>query len=464
MDLERVIAALAPTDVVNRAPVEVRELAYDARDVAPGSLFFCVPGTRADGHEFAPAAVAAGAAALVVERVVEAGVPQLVVPRVRGAMATFPAEFFGRPSHDLDIAAITGTAGKTTTAYLLHGVLAAAGRSPGLLGNIERVVGHERLPARLNTPEAIDLQRLLRQMVAAGNRACVMEATSEASAQGRLEGTRFAVLAFTNLSQDHLNFHGTMDDYFEAKRRLFAQAERAVVNVDDSWGRRLSLELPHAVTFGFAEDAEVRPDALDGIDLKLPGRFNVENALAAVAAARVLGVAEDAIASGIASVQGVPGRVERVDEGQPFTVIVDYAHKPGALESVLRVARELTEESVLLVVGAGGDRDRGKRPEMGRIACELADAVVLTSDNPRTEDPMAIIEELISGCGSTSNVNVYPDRREAIEWALRSALPGDVVVIAGKGHEQGQEASGVTVPFDDREVARELLRALVNAA
>lgn len=462
MDLERVIAALAPTDVVNRAPVEVRSLAYDMRDVEAGALFFCYAGAAVDRHHLAGEAVERGAVALVVERPLPHPVPQVLVGDARRSMGAVAAELFGHPSRELDVAAITGTAGKTTTAYLLHAILDAAGRRPGLLGNIERRVGDERLPAGLNTPEAVDLQRLFREMVQAGNRSCVMEATSEASAQGRLEGTRFAALAFTNLSQEHLNFHGTMGAYFDAKRRLYAQAGYAVVNIGDEWGRRLAEELPHAVTFGHAPDAEVRPVVLDDVDFKLRGRFNVENALAAVATARVLGVDDATIARGLESVRGVPGRLEEIEEGQPFTVLVDYAHKPAALEGVLRVARDLTQESVLVVFGAGGDRDRGKRPEMGRIASELADQVVLTSDNPRSEDPIAIIKEIISGCSTTSNVNVYPDRREAINWALRFALPGDVVVIAGKGHEQGQEAHGEKIPFDDREVARDLLRALVS--
>ncbi len=307
----------------------------------------------------------------------------------------------------------------------------------------------------LNTPEAIDLQRLLREMVEAGNRSCVLEATSIASAKGRLDGIRFAALVFTNLSQDHLDFHGTMDDYFEAKRALFDRADRAAVNVGDPWGRRLASELPHDVlTFGAG--GELGPEALAGIDLRLRGGFNVENALAAAAAARLLGVEDDAVAAGLAAVEGVPGRFETVDEGQPFAVIVDYAHKPGALEHVLQAARGLAEGRVICVFGCGGDRDRGKRPQMGRIAAELADRAILTSDNPRSEDPLAIIEEVLAGA---PDLEVEPDRRAAIELALAGAREGDVVLIAGKGHEQGQEVAGVVHPFDDREVAREALRA-----
>jgi UDP-N-acetylmuramoyl-L-alanyl-D-glutamate--2,6-diaminopimelate ligase len=359
MELGRFTDALAPTEVLAFSPVDVTDHAYDARAVTAGTLFFCVPGSRADGHDLAPAVAAAGAAALVVERPLDLPLPQLVVPSVRRAMGPAAALFFGDPSAELDVAAVTGTAGKTTTTFLLREILAAAGRRAGLVGSIERRVGGERRPVALNTPEAIDLQRLLREMADAGDDSCVLEATSIASTQGRLEGVRFAVLVFTNLTQDHLDFHGTMDEYFAAKRRLFAQAARAAVNVGDEWGRRLAAELPEALTFGFAADAELRPEHLAGSGLRLRGRFNVENALAAAAAARLLGVGDEAIAAGLARVDGVPGRFEPVDEGQPFTVIVDYAHKPDALENVLRTARELSDGRLICVFGCGGDRDRG---------------------------------------------------------------------------------------------------------
>src|SRR4051794_7361040 len=455
MDLGRFTEALAPAEVVAFAPVDVTELAYDAQQVRPGSLFFCVPGARVDGHDLAPQALAAGAVALVCERRLDLPAPQLVVPRVRDAMGPAASLFYGDPSAELPVTGITGTSGKTTTSYLLWEILERAGRSPGLVGSIERRVGAERRPVALNTPEAIDLQRLLREMLDAGNRSCVIEATSIASAQGRLAGLRFAALVFTNLSQDHLDFHGTMDEYFAAKRRLFDQADRAAVNVGDPWGRRLAAELPDALTFGFADDAELRPEHLDGIDLKLRGRFNVENALAAAAAARLLGVDDSAVAAGLERVPGVPGRFESVDEGQPFAGIVDYAPKPGALENGLRPARELADGSLICVFGAGGDRDRGKRPQMGRLAYELADRAILTSDNPRSEDPGAIIEEVLAGA---PQLEVEPDRAAAIATAIGAARAGDIVLIAGKGHEQGQEVAGVVQPFDDREVAREALR------
>jgi UDP-N-acetylmuramoyl-L-alanyl-D-glutamate--2,6-diaminopimelate ligase len=449
MQLERLIAALAPTDVVGGAAVEIRELAYDARAVPRDSLFFCIPGAAADGHDFAADAVRAGATALVVERPVPVTVPQLVVPKVRDAMPRAAVTFFGDPTSELDVLAVTGTNGKTTTAYLLWSILAAAGRRPALLTNVERRIGDEVREVGLNTPEAIDLQRLFREMLTAGNDTCVMEATSMASAMGRLDGTRFAVLVFTNLTQDHLDFHGTMEDYFESKRRLFAQAERAVANVADEFGARIAAEVPDTIAFDPA-------GGLGDVHLKLGGAFNVANANAAAAAARAFGVDEAAIRQGIEAVERVPGRFDAIDEGQPFTVLVDYAHTPGALETVLQAARELARGRVICVFGAGGDRDRAKRPLMGQVVNGLADVVLVTSDNPRSEDPAEIAAEVVDGL----DLEIELDRRRAIERALDAAREGDVVVIAGKGHEHGQEIAGRKIPFDDAEVAREALRRL----
>jgi UDP-N-acetylmuramoyl-L-alanyl-D-glutamate--2,6-diaminopimelate ligase len=484
--LERVIAALAPPDVVGRADGEVTDLAYDASQVKPGSLFFCVPGERADGHEFAPQAVASGAVALVVERPLDLAVPQLVVADSRVAMAVVADEFFGRPTEELRVVGATGTNGKTTTAYLLASILEAAGLRPGLLGTVEMRVGAESRPAARTTAEAIDLQRSFRAMLSAGDRSCAMEATSHGSELHRLDRVRFAALVFTNLTQDHLDFHGTLERYFQAKRRLFVEGEPvpAAVNVDDEHGRALAAELrgldrAPVLTFGFASDAEVRPEELElsrsgaifraaGIALqtRLLGRFNVENVLGAVAAGRLLGLSDEAIARGVAEVTGVPGRFEPVDEGQPFTVVVDYAHTPDSLENVLRTARGLADGRLVCVFGCGGDRDRGKRPQMGRIASELSDLAIVTSDNPRSEDPAAIVADIVAGVTDFATdccldgVEVELDRGAAIGRAIELARPGDVIVIAGKGHEQGQEAGGRTIPFDDRLVAREALRAL----
>jgi UDP-N-acetylmuramoyl-L-alanyl-D-glutamate--2,6-diaminopimelate ligase len=474
MQIDSLIAALAPSDVVGRASVEIADLAYDAEAVEPGSLFFCVPGTRADGHDFAPGAVERGAVALVVERTLELPVPQLVVPSARAAMPVAADEFFGRPTEQLQVAGVTGTNGKTTTAFLLYAILAAAGRRPGLLGTIESRVGGERRPAIRTTPEAIDLQRAFREMLDGGDRSAAVEATSHGSALGRLDRVRFSALVFTNLTQDHLDFHGTLDAYFDAKRRLFTEARPpAAVNVGDEHGRRLAEELrghQPLLTFGLTDDAEIRADDLElgprgarfragGVELetRLRGRFNVENILGALAGARLLGIEEDAIAYGVKELRGVPGRFEAVDEGQPFAVLVDYAHTPDSLENILRTARDLAPGRVICVFGCGGDRDRGKRPLMGRIGTELADLAIVTSDNPRSEEPEAIIAEILSGAGEAE---VEPDRREAIARAVETAEEGDVVVIAGKGHEQGQQFADHTIPFDDREVAREALRRL----
>jgi UDP-N-acetylmuramoyl-L-alanyl-D-glutamate--2,6-diaminopimelate ligase len=479
MDLALLIDALAPVEVVGRAPVDVTDLVYDAGDAGPGSLYFCVPGSRADGHDFAPEAVANGAVALVVQRPLELPVPQLVVEDARRAMPVAADEFFGRPTEQLEVAGVTGTNGKTTTAFLLYAILAAAGRRPGLLGTIESRVGGERRPAIRTTPEAIDLQRTFREMLDAGDRSAAVEATSHGSELGRLDRVRFSALVFTNLTQDHLDFHGTLERYFDAKRRLFTEARPpAAVNVGDEHGRRLAEELRgrnELLTFGLVDDAELRPEVLDlgprgarfraaGIELetRLRGRFNVENVLGAVAAARLLGIDDDAIAYGVGELRGVPGRFEAVDEGQPFAVLVDYAHTPDSLENVLRTARDLAQNHVICVFGCGGDRDRGKRPLMGRIATELADLAIVTSDNPRSEEPEAIIAEILEGAGSEAEVE--PDRREAIAQAIARAGEGDVVVIAGKGHEQGQQFADSTIPFDDREVAREALRRLGAAA
>jgi UDP-N-acetylmuramoyl-L-alanyl-D-glutamate--2,6-diaminopimelate ligase len=475
VELEGLIRALAPSEVLGRRPVEVTDLAYDTRSVTSGALFFCVPGNRVDGHDLAWEAVERGATALVVERTLEVSVPQLVVPDVRGAMAIAADVFFGEATKELEVAGATGTNGKTTTTFLLRSILDAAGRHPGLVGTVEWVVGGRRRPAPFTTPEAIDLQRLFREMLDSGDRSAAVEASSHGAVLHRLDRVRFDVLVFTNLSPEHLDLHGTMEDYFQGKRLLFtgAQPPPAAVNAGNEWGRRLAADLADAhraplVTFALEGPADVRPEELRvdrggsrfraaGIDLetRLRGRFNVENVLGAVAAALLLDVDEDAIAEGVARMDTVPGRFEVVDEGQPFTVVVDYSHTPDSLETALRAARDIAEGRVIVVFGAGGDRDRRKRPLMGRVAADNADLVLITSDNPRSEDPLAIIQDVLQGTGVDVEIDV--DRRSAIRRALDLAEAGDVVLVAGKGHEQGQEAGGVVRPFDDCAVVRELL-------
>jgi UDP-N-acetylmuramoyl-L-alanyl-D-glutamate--2,6-diaminopimelate ligase len=464
--------------------VAITEIAYDSRRATPGCLFACIPGLSADGHAFAGEAVAAGAAALLVERELPLAVPQLLVADARRAMGLAADALFGHPTRELAVAGVTGTNGKTTTAFLLYAVLAAAGRRPALLGTVEQRVGGERRPAPRTTPESADLQRTFREMLDAGERSCAMEASSHASALARLVGTRFRALAFTNLTQDHLDFHETLEEYYEAKRRLFVEPDvdghrpPAAVNLGSPAGRRLAAELrglgSELATFGIADDADVRPDGLEltaagttfraaGVPITsaLRGRFNVENVLAAVAVARLLDLPDEAIATGVRHVRGVPGRFEPVEAGQPFTVIVDYAHTPDALETVLATARGICAGRLVCVFGCGGDRDRGKRPLMGAVASALADRVIVTSDNPRSEDPERIVAEILSG--AKGKVEVEIDRRAAIDLAVRDAVAGDVVVVAGKGHEQGQEQAGAMTPFDDREVVAEAIRGLGTA-
>jgi UDP-N-acetylmuramoyl-L-alanyl-D-glutamate--2,6-diaminopimelate ligase len=474
--------------------VEISDLAYDSQRVGPGTLFFCVRGMAADGHDFAPVAVERGAAALVVERKLDLTVPQMMVPDARAAMGPLAVRFWDDPTAELKVAGITGTNGKTTTAFLLRQILEAAGRQTGLLGTVKRVVGGREEEVVRTTPEAIDLQATFRRMLDGGDEACVMEVSSHALALGRSEGISYDVRAFTNLTQDHLDFHSDMEDYFAAKRMLFDLREEdaaawgtAVVNADDEYGRRLIDELrgrgsalttfsPTAADADFrAEDVEfdagsarfrcLAPDGEARVEMPLPGHFNVENALAALASASALGVGIEAGAAALLGAERVPGRFEPVDEGQPFAVLVDYAHTPDSLENVLRAARRVTEGRVICVFGCGGDRDREKRPVMGAIGSELSDVCVVTSDNPRSEDPEAIIADILAGVPGRDAVEVEPDRRAAIALALGEAGAGDTVVIAGKGHEQGQEFdNGRKIPFDDREVATEELRRLMATA
>jgi UDP-N-acetylmuramoyl-L-alanyl-D-glutamate--2,6-diaminopimelate ligase len=457
--------------------VEITGLAYDNRAVAPGTLFFCVPGFTRDGHDFAPDAVARGAAALVVARPLGLGVPEVLVDDVRAAMARAAAAFQGDPTARLPVVGVTGTSGKTTTTFLVRHLLDAVGCPCGLLGTVTSVVAGEERPVVRTTPEAIDLQHVFRAMLDGGDCACAMEVSSHALELRRVDGIHFAVAAFTNLSQDHLDFHPSMEEYFLAKRRLFEEFDvgTAIVCVDDEWGRRLAASLPDAVTVAVAGDADwsagdlrVTPGgtafSVRGRELvlPLPGRFNVANALIALAAGSTLGHPLDAMAEALGRVEPVPGRVQAVDEGQGFAVLVDYSHKPGALENVLMAARDLADGRVIAVFGAGGDRDRGKRPLMGEVAARLADIAIVTSDNPRSEDPEAIIDEILAGVPAGSAVERHVDRRAAIERAVGLAERGDVVVIAGKGHERGQEfAGGRKEPFDDVVVAREALRGVL---
>src|SRR3954449_1930084 len=465
--------------------VVVTRLTFDNRLVEPGTLFFCVPGFTRDGHDFAPDAVARGAAALVVQRPLGLGVPEVLVPDVRAAMAVAASRFYGDPTLRLRVAGITGTNGKTTTAFLTRALLEASGVRCGLLGTVKSVVGGVEHPVVRTTPEAFDLQRTFAEMLSAGDEACAMEISSHALQLRRADAVHVAAAVFTNLSQDHLDFHGTMEEYFQAKRLLFASSltETRIANGDDHYGRRLVEEFPGTLTFAIETEADyqavdvrtdgtgcdfvaVTPDGSFPARVPLPGRFNVLNALGAWAAARALGAPAAALPAALAVAATAPGRFQPVEAGQPFAVVVDYAHKPDALEQVLLAAREMASGRLIVVVGAGGDRDRGKRPIMGEIAARIADVALITSDNPRSEPPEAIIDEIVAGIPPNPHAEVErdADRRVSIVRAIELARPGDVVVIAGKGHEQGQEfENGRKEPFDDSAVAREAIAARVPA-
>ena len=464
------------------ADVEVGAVVIDHREVVEGALFACIAGTRHDGHDHAVEAVRNGAVACLVERSVAVAVPQVRVPSVRAAVGPVAARLVGDPSRRMTVVGITGTNGKTTTSALVEAIAAAAGRRTGVLGTVEtRFAGISEVSTH-TTPEAPALQGTLARMQSAGVEVVAMEVSSHALAQYRVDGTRFAAVAFTNLGHDHLDFHGTTDAYLAAKERLIRPAftDRAAVNLDDPRGAGVAERAAAAGltvrTFGRTPSAEVRAEECttgpDGseftlvtpsfrarVRIGLAGAFNVANALAAAAVADLLGVPADAVVAGLAEARGVPGRMERVDGGRPCPVFVDYAHTPDALEAVLVSARTLVRGSgrVIVVFGCGGDRDRGKRPEMGSVAARRADVVFVTADNPRSERAEVIAAEILAGIPAVVPTTVETDRRRAIRAALAEARPGDVVVIAGKGHETGQTVAGVTRPFDDRAEVRAAL-------
>ena len=473
MRLDQIAGRLEGAKIEGDPSTEVAGLAYDSRKVEPGWLYFCVPGTVTDGHGFAPDAVAAGASVLVVDRELGLGVTEVEVPAVRAAMAPVAAAFEGYPTASLTVAGITGTNGKTTTAFLLRDLLEGAGKQTGLIGTVRQVVGGADEEVERTTPESVDLQATFRRMLEAGDAACVMEVSSHALDQHRADAIEFDLAIFTNLTQDHLDYHGDMESYFLAKRRLFElEPGVALVNADDPYGRRLAAEFGAKTFSTGSRDADfqarevefdrtgsrfiaVTPAGELPVEVPLPGAFNVSNALAALAGAISLGIDPDLAASALAGASAVPGRLEPVDEGQDFTVLVDYAHTPDSVANALEAARELTANRLITVIGAGGDRDRSKRPLMGEAAGSLSDLTVVTSDNPRSEPPERIVGEVAAGVPEGAGLVVEVDRDRAIGIAIEGAGPGDTVVIAGKGHEQGQEfEDGRKIPFDDREVAR----------
>lgn len=456
MRLDRLARQVPGAEVSGDASAEILSIAHDLRDVRPGTLFCCVVGSRVDGHDLASEAVDSGAVAVAVQRPVEVEVPQLSVADTRAAMGPLAAELYDHPSRRLKVCGVTGTNGKTTTVALLEVILEAAGLSSLTIGSLSP---HE--PGRPpNTPEAPELQKMLAEAADAGTQAVAMEVSSIGIAQHRVDGTRFAVGVFTNLTQDHLEFHGDMESYYLAKRELFTEEriDAAVVNRDDPYGARLLSELEGSPFPVIAFSVQDR-----AIPIQLPGVYNQSNAQAALAAALVLGIDRDLAVDALASVERVPGRMERVDAGQPFSALVDYAHTPDALANSLSAARELAAGGrVIVVFGCGGDRDHAKRPLMGEVATRLADHAVLTSDNPRSEDPEAILAEVRVGA-DPAKLHVDSDRREAIRAAVRLAGPSDVVLVAGKGHETGQEAGGKVVPFDDRHELAEAIRHAASA-
>jgi UDP-N-acetylmuramoyl-L-alanyl-D-glutamate--2,6-diaminopimelate ligase len=489
LPVSELLAALGESTTLGTLPAAVTGIADDSRKVEAGDGFVAVPGLRQDARRFVPEAVRRGATLVITEAPAlgDAAVGQILVPSARLALARAAAAYYAHPSRHMSLVGVTGTNGKTTTSYLVEALLRAQGRKTGVIGTIQYRLGERSLPAGQTTPDALQLQSMLASMYADGVRGVAMEVSSHALALARVDELTFDVAVFTNLTQDHLDFHGTLDEYRRAKRRLFELLARsakrtrtAVINVDDPSGPEMVRDLPlTVVTFGLGAGAAVRAtewtSSLDGIrltaqtprgqvtlDSALIGEHNVMNLLGAIGVGLALGLESSAIARALAHVRAVPGRFEQVQAGQPFLVVVDYAHTPDALERVLTTARKLTRGRLGVVFGCGGDRDRGKRPIMGEIAARLADRVWATSDNPRSESPEAILDEVMVGvrrAGGEARTVRLADRGDALGDALGWAVAGDTVVIAGKGHETYQIVGTNILPFDDRAMARELLAA-----
>jgi len=484
MRLEKLLEGLKVLRTEGDLTISVEGIAHDSRRVKPGDLFVALRGTKEDGHRFVPDALKAGASALLLEEPLPwaVPVPWVVVPDAREALALVAARFFGEPSRELTIIGITGTNGKTTTSYLLEAILKEAGAEVGVIGTVNYRWGNRMLPALNTTPSPCELQRILREMASHGVTHVVMEVSSHALVQRRVKACHLDVGIFTNLSPEHLDYHGTMEEYLAAKALLFnevlkesAKEPWAIYNRDDRWVRKAAEEVNGLKKMDYGTEGTIRPlrwrTDLEGIEAvidtprgilevssSLIGPFNLENIMAAVASALALGVSSDAIVLGIEKVRGIPGRMERV--GRRPAVFVDYAHTPDALEKVLSGIKPLVRGRLIVVFGCGGERDRSKRPLMGQVASKLASRVVVTSDNPRGEDPLKIIEEIRKGLEPGTDHLIIPDRREAIRKAIEEAKPEDVVVIAGKGHENYQIVGEQRLPFDDRFEARRVLEEL----
>jgi UDP-N-acetylmuramoyl-L-alanyl-D-glutamate--2,6-diaminopimelate ligase len=488
MKLADIVKIFKPLAVVGPLDQEITGIAYDSRRVMPGHMFVAMRGERTDGHRFVEAAIERGAAAIVLERDASFNprATRIKVSDARWSMAQASAQFYNHPSQQLKVIGVTGTNGKTTTAFMVKAIMEAAGVSCGLLGTVQYQIGERVIPASRTTPESVDIQDMMSQMLRAGCGGVSMEVSSHAIDQLRVEQVDFDVAIFTNLSQDHLDYHGTMEEYFEAKTRLFSalgtvrKAGRAVVNADNAYGCELIERLGGdraVVSYGVSSAAVIRaedvrvstegsffvvhtPQGSIPMSLPLIGRYNVSNALAAISAAQIIGIDLPTIEAALARLHPVPGRVEQVDVPEDFQVFVDYAHTADALRNVLATIAELARGRVIVVFGCGGDRDKGKRKAMGQAACDLADFSIITTDNPRTEDPQEIVKQIEEGFTTTSGSRhqVIGDRREAIERALDIARPGDAVVIAGKGHETYQEFADTVVPFSDRQVVEDYFR------
>lgn len=495
MRLRDLTDLLITARLVGDGETEFSGIEKDSRLVLPGQLFLCVPGLTVDGHAYAEEAVCKGAAAIVTERLLELDVPQLIVKDSRLATAIIADYVYAHPSEHIKLIGVTGTNGKTTTTYLIEKILNDRGLRAGVIGTIEWRYGGKSFPMKGTTPDAHELQRQLGEMRDEGVRYCAMEVSSHALEQGRVKGCRFRTAIFTNLTQDHLDYHGTMEQYAGAKGLFFSRLgnaysqtaeERsyAVLNADDAASARFGmLTSAEVITYGTERDADVRATGIKvtargtffhvktfrgdaDIQLRLPGKFNVYNALAAISAALIEGIELEDIKASLESIPGVPGRVESVEEGQSFSVVVDYAHTPDGLENVLRAVQEFANNRIICVFGCGGDRDRTKRPLMGKIAARYADKVIITSDNPRTEEPVRIMADIAAGLIEEridpSRYLLIPDRRAAIQKAVEMASQGDVVLIAGKGHETYQLVGGSVYPFDDRIEAKEAIRGLLH--
>ncbi|MCX7884121.1 MAG: UDP-N-acetylmuramoyl-L-alanyl-D-glutamate--2,6-diaminopimelate ligase [Caloramator sp.] len=457
---------------------EIESLSYNTSTVKPNSMFFCIEGLKTDGHIFAQKAVDSGASAIVISKDVnvDGDVSIIKVKDTREAMALISSNFYERPSEHIDIIGITGTNGKTTSTFMIKSILDAYNKKTALLGTIYNIIGDKKEEAKRTTPESMDLQKMFYDMKNNGIEYCIMEVSSHSLELKRVFGVKFKAGIFTNLTQDHLDFHGTMENYFNAKMKLFEFCNIAAINIDDEYGKKAVEKLKRkVVTFGIENDANFKgrdvtisekgtsfklkyKDEIVLINLHLPGKFNVYNALGAAAVCLEMGIPLDVVKKGLENLESVPGRSEKIISKRGFTVVIDYAHTPDGIENILGTAREYTKGRLITLFGCGGDRDKTKRPLMGKAAGELSDFCIVTSDNPRTEDPRAIIEDILPGIDNTGcSYVIIEDRKEAIKYALDAAKVGDVIVIAGKGHETYQILNDRTIHFDEREIVTELL-------